>query len=81
MHSPDENLGFGCWPDFIRMNLRKILRFCPVQKAQILTFRIRPLHLLSRVLGTVVDFDTPQHTVYPCRSITGINGYMTTVCE
>src|SRR5882762_6078501 len=50
MQSPDENLGFGCWPDFIRMNLRKFLQFCPVQKAQILTFRIRPLHLLSRVL-------------------------------
>jgi hypothetical protein len=31
--------------------------------------------------GTVVDFDTPRHTAYPCRGITGINGYITTECE
>jgi len=56
MHSPDENLVFGCWPDFIRTNLRKILQFCPVQKAQILTFHIRPPHLLSRVLRVFAEF-------------------------
>ena len=50
MHSPDEILSLGHWPDFIRTNLRKFSWFCPVQKAQILTFHIRPPHPLLRVL-------------------------------
>ena len=31
--------------------------------------------------GTVVNFNTLQHTTYLCHGIMGINGYMTTVCE
>jgi hypothetical protein len=31
--------------------------------------------------GTVVDFDTPWHTAYPYRGITGIHGYIPLACE
>ena len=31
--------------------------------------------------GTVVNFDTLQHTAYPCHGITGINGYISTEYE
>ena len=31
--------------------------------------------------GTVVDFDTPWHTAYPCCGIMGIHGYITVECE
>jgi hypothetical protein len=26
--------------------------------------------------GTVLDFGTPRHTVYPCRGVAGIHGYI-----
>jgi hypothetical protein len=29
--------------------------------------------------GTVLDFGTPRHTVYPCRSVAGIHGYISKV--
>jgi len=29
--------------------------------------------------GTVLDFGTLQHTVYPCRSVAGIHGYISKV--
>jgi hypothetical protein len=31
--------------------------------------------------GTVVDFNTPWHTAYPYRGITGIRRYITVECE
>ena len=50
MHSPDEILSFGHWPDFIWMNLRKFSWFCPVQRPKFWLFHIRSPHLLLRVL-------------------------------
>jgi hypothetical protein len=27
-------------------------------------------------VGTVLDFDTPPHTAYPCRGVVGIDGFI-----
>ena len=53
------------------------------------TFRDRVYHGLPETRGvsetghagsgTVLDFGTPRHTVYPCHGVAGIRGYISKV--